>query len=52
MHKVHKKVGKRDRKTILPPDLFKKYSKMSFWHDLEGSSAVRLVNRNRTAEDV
>ena len=42
MHKVHKKVGKRERKTILPPDLFKRYSSMSFWKDLDGSSAVRL----------
>jgi sulfotransferase len=48
MHKVHQKVGKRDRKTILPPDLFKKYANMSFWHDLEGSSALRLVSRNKT----
>lgn len=45
LHKVHRKVEQKNRKTILPPDLFKKYSKMSFWHDLEGSSAIRLVDR-------
>lgn len=50
LHKVHQKVAKRPRDTILPPDLFRKYAKMSFWHDLEGSSAVRLVGRNVTTD--
>ena len=34
LHKVHPKVGPRPRETILPPDLFERYSNMAFWHTL------------------
>ena len=33
LHKVQRKVALNSRSTILPPDLFEKYSKLSFWED-------------------
>ncbi|MFZ6746078.1 sulfotransferase family protein [Undibacterium sp. JH2W] len=39
MHRVKPKVEFTERRTILPPDLFDKYSKMSFWTDPSGSAA-------------
>ena len=44
LHRVHAKVAPRPRKTILPPDLFERYAKMSFWHDLPDSAAFRIVS--------
>lgn len=46
MHKVHRKVGKRSRRTILPPDLFERYSNMAFWRDMKDSSAFRIVSQS------
>lgn len=43
LHRVHKTVSARPRQTVLPPDLFKRYSNMAFWRDLEGSKAFRIV---------
>lgn len=37
LHKVRPSVGFEKRKTILPPDLFQQYSKLSFWKDQAGS---------------
>ena len=37
LHKVRQKVGFQHRQTILPPDLFEQYSKLSFWHDTTNS---------------
>lgn len=39
LHTVHKKVEFKPRRTILPPDLFKKYSEMAFWQDTAGTAA-------------
>ena len=39
LHKVAPKVEHRTRRTLLPPDLFEKYSQMSFWTDTNGSAA-------------
>lgn len=39
LHTVAKKVEFRQRRSILPPDLFAKYSEMAFWKDTAGSSA-------------
>ena len=39
MHQVHKKVAPRDRKTILPPDIFEKYQDMAFWRTDTRSAA-------------
>lgn len=43
LHRVHRKVEPRPRKTILPPDLFEKYAQLSFWRDLPDSNAFRIV---------
>ena len=43
LHRVHRKVAPRPRRTILPPDLFNKYAQLAFWHDLPGSPAYRIV---------
>lgn len=39
LHSISGPVVYRPRQTILPPDLFQKYSDMSFWTDVAGSSA-------------
>jgi len=43
LHRVHKKVQPRPRQTILPPDLFERYSQLSFWQNLPNSAAYRIV---------
>lgn len=43
LHRVHKNVAPRPRQTILPPDLFEKYAKLSFWRELQNSRAFRIV---------
>jgi sulfotransferase len=45
LHKVHPKVGPRPRQTILPPDLFERYSNMAFWHTLQNCKAYRIVSQ-------
>lgn len=39
LHQVRQKVGLLKRETILPPDLFEQYSKLSFWNDAMNSRA-------------
>lgn len=39
LHDVKKKVEFKQRKTVLPPELFAKYSEMAFWQDKAGTSA-------------
>ena len=39
LHRVRRKVALESRRTILPPDLFEQYSKLSFWNDGTGSEA-------------
>jgi sulfotransferase len=39
LHRVRPRVQLADRRTILPPDLYEKYSALSFWHDGAGSAA-------------
>lgn len=39
LHTVARKVEFKQRRTILPPDLFQKYSEMAFWKDTAGSAA-------------
>ncbi|WOD06187.1 sulfotransferase [Marinomonas sp. GJ51-6] len=43
LHRVHKEVMPRERETILPPELFEKYSNMMFWRDLKSSKAFTLA---------
>lgn len=39
LHTVKRKVEFKARRSILSPDLFQKYSEMTFWHDSAGTSA-------------
>ena len=39
LHTVRTRVEFKPRRSILPPDLFQKYSEMAFWNDSSGSSA-------------
>ena len=39
LHQVRPQVGLQRRETILPPDLFEQYSKLSFWQDQAHSRA-------------
>lgn len=39
LHAVKKKVQFKSRRTVLPPDLFSKYSEMAFWQDSAGTEA-------------
>ncbi|MDO9105488.1 MAG: sulfotransferase [Methylovulum sp.] len=39
LHRVKPKVEFTERRTIIPPDLFDKFSKMTFWSDPSGSTA-------------
>lgn len=48
LHKVRRKVEYQARRTILPPDLFDKYSKLSFWGDRAGSNANVISNQPAT----
>ena len=45
LHRVHKKVEPRPRRTILPPDLFERYSQLAFWRDLSDSAVYRIVSQ-------
>ncbi|MCY1357563.1 hypothetical protein D9M69_440630 [compost metagenome] len=46
LHKVRPKVAVQARRTILPPDLFKQYSDLSFW--LDGSASAANVIRMKS----
>jgi sulfotransferase len=39
LHQVRTQVGLQRRDTLLPPDLFAQYSKLSFWHDSDHNRA-------------
>lgn len=43
LHRVQPQVAPQPRQTILPPDLFQRYARLSFWRDLEDSRAFRIV---------
>ncbi|SEN49330.1 sulfotransferase [Duganella sp. CF517] len=45
LHRVRAKVEFQARRTLLPPDLFEKYSKLSFWGDRSGSRANVISNQ-------
>lgn len=46
LHRVRPQVALRERRTVLPPDLFEQYSKLSFWEDGSASAAnvIRIKN--------
>jgi len=39
LHRVRPRVSFEERRTVLPPDLFRKFKDMDFWHDVTGSRA-------------
>lgn len=43
LHKVRSRVELKDRRPVIPPDLFEKYSQLSFWTDPAGSAAHVVV---------
>jgi sulfotransferase len=43
LHRVHGPVKLRPRRSVLPPDLFRQYSQLSFWQDPRGSAAKQIV---------
>jgi sulfotransferase len=43
LHRVHKEVAPRTRETVLPPDLFRRFSSMSFWRHLDDSKVARVL---------
>lgn len=51
LHRVRPKVDFSQRSTILPPDLFEKFSKMSFWHDTSGSAANVIAPKSEEKVD-
>ena len=48
LHTVGSKVEFKPRRSILPPDLFQKYSEMAFWTDTSGSSASVIAPRTKS----
>lgn len=52
LHKVRPRVGIERRETILPPDLFAQYSKLSFWQDQTNSRASVINARPPALEPV
>lgn len=49
LHKVRPAVSLQARDTILPPELFAQYSKLSFWKDTAGSRANVLTVKSSAA---
>ena len=46
LHTVKRKVTYKSRRTILPPDLFQKYSEMAFWTDTAGTAASVIAPKS------
>lgn len=46
LHSVRKRVSFKPRRSILPPELFKKYSDMAFWQDTTGTQASCIATKN------
>ncbi len=46
LHKVRPQIALEPRSTILPPDLFEQYSKLSFWQDQAHSRASVITAKN------
>jgi sulfotransferase len=46
LHRVRPAIAVEPRRSVLPPDLFEQYSKLSFWHDSRGSAAHVIRAQN------
>jgi len=51
LHKVSGAVRVNKRRTVLPPDLFKKYSEMTFWHDQKGTCAHVIAPKSKETKE-
>jgi sulfotransferase len=51
LHRVRSVVKLADRRTILPPDLYEKYSALSFWRDGTASAANVIARRTDQHSD-
>ncbi len=51
LHAVKKKVEFKPRRSILPPDLFQKYSEMAFWRDTQGTAANIIAPKQESNEN-
>ena len=51
LHAVRRKVEFKPRRTVLPPELFKKYGEMDFWKDPQGTAASTIGNKKSGASD-
>jgi sulfotransferase len=51
LHRVKPKVEFTERRTVLPPDLFDKYSKLTFWSDPSGSAANVIAPKLNVKEN-
>ncbi|MEM9735157.1 MAG: sulfotransferase [Pseudomonadota bacterium] len=51
LHTVRGKVELRQRQTILPPDLFKRFEDLIFWQDGQGTRAHRIVVTQEKTEE-
>lgn len=51
LHRVRERVGFEPRQTVLPPDLFEQYAKLSFWHDTAQSrcNVIRIRDNGGSA---
>lgn len=49
LHKVRPRVALEERTTILPPDLFEQYAKLSFWKDTSHSRSNVIAAQPTTA---
>lgn len=52
LHRVKRKVEFTPRRSILPPDLFSKYSEMDFWKDNTGTEASIIAPKHSVEEPV
>lgn len=50
LHYVRPKVAPSSRRSLLPPDLFEKFSKMTFWTDPSGSAANVVAPKMNVTE--
>ena len=51
LHKVRERVSFERRETILPPDLFDQYSRLSFWRDTQFGRTNVLMVKNDAKND-
>lgn len=51
LHKVRPKVEFVSRRTILPPDLFKRFQGMEFWRDLNATQANVITTKPANSEE-